>query len=145
MIRKANEGDVRSIVRMGRNFIGTTGYQHHIVANDVQMEVLVRHLIDADNTTLFVADNGDGPIGMIGCTLFNHPVSGELTASEVFWWVEPNYRGIGVDLYNKFHEWAKRHDAVKIQMGAPANTRVGKFYERLGFVEVETLYQKEVR
>lgn len=145
MIRKATMDDMPRLIQMGRHFIGQTGYQRHIAANDIQMQVLAHHLMTNENTTIFAFERDGELIGMLGCMIFDHPVSGEKIASEVFWWVEPESRGVGFDLLRQFEKWAKAKGAAKMQMGAPAGTTVGKFYERLGFLEVETLYQRDVK
>ena len=43
---------------------------------------------------------------MIGLLLFENPITGEPTVSELFWWVEPEARGSGVRLLKRAEQWA---------------------------------------
>jgi GNAT superfamily N-acetyltransferase len=62
-------------------------------------------------------------------------------AFEVVWWVEPEARGDGVRLLRAAEDWAIEQGIGKMQMVAP-NERVGALYERMGYLPVETSYQR---
>ena len=145
MIREATETDLPRCVEMGRHFWRASGYAAIIAENPAQMLAIGERLVSEPNGVLFVADLDGALVGMIGMLIFPHHLSGELTAGELFWWVEPSHRGLGVRLMRRAEVWAVAHGAVAIQMIAPvADASIGRVYERLGYVAIETGYQRRV-
>lgn len=143
MVREATLADVPRIVAMGRRFITETGYAARIPVNPTQMQAFVERLIDGEFATVFVADEGGDVIGMIGAFTYQHPISDEFLASEVFWWVEPERRGSGLRLLRAAERWARAKGAVKLQMIAPT-PEVERIYAALGYDKVETTYAREL-
>ena len=92
--------------------------------------------------TEIVLETGGRVVGMIGLAVLPHFMSGELVASELFWWVEPEARrGTGgVRLLRRAESWARSTQAVRMQMIAPT-AHVAKFYQALGYVPMEVAYQ----
>jgi GNAT superfamily N-acetyltransferase len=78
---------------------------------------------------------------MLGYVLFPHFLSGELVAGEVFWWVEPGFRGEGLKLLRAAETRSRAAGAKYLQMIAP-NDRVAAVYKRLDYSFVEAAYQK---
>jgi hypothetical protein len=78
-----------------------------------------------------------------GCSaafLFEHPITGQLAASELCWWVDPEARGARARCDGRAGEtWARGAGARVFEMIAP-NERVGAFYERLGFERTDIHY-----
>jgi GNAT superfamily N-acetyltransferase len=140
VIRKAIRADIPHLVVMGKHFLHASKYETHIAENPDAMFDLLLRLVDADGGIVFVSGE-DRPQGMIGGHLFQHPISREVMASELFWWVEPEHRGAGMALYRAFEQWAREHGAVKIQMIAP-DERTARAYVALGFDQIETTFQK---
>lgn len=143
MIRPATSDDLPAIVAMGRRFLAETAYQGRIADNPAQMEALAASLIAREDATLLVSEGGGELDGMIGIVGYPHPISGELTVGELFWWTTPEHRGAGVRLLRAAEAWAVAQGAKHMQMVAP-NERVGKFYERVGYAPVETVFQREL-
>ena len=143
MIRHATDADLPAIVAMGRRFLAETAYQGRIGENPQQMETLAATLINRDDATLLVSEGGGELDGMIGIIGFPHPISGELTVGELFWWTTPEHRGAGVRLLRAAEAWAKAQGAKRMQMIAPTE-RVGQFYARVGYEAVETVFQREL-
>jgi GNAT superfamily N-acetyltransferase len=145
-IRRATLEDLPAIVAMAARFRGTTAYAGLVDENLEQLEQLARFLIEFG--VVFVAEKfGRVLVGMLGATLVTHPIGGERIASEVAWWVEPEYRGgtAGVRLLEAAETWATTQGARRFQMIAPtANARVGELYRRRGYCEVETTWQREL-
>lgn len=90
----------------------------------------------------------DGCIaGMFGAAIVPHMFSGELTANEVVWWVDPEYRGgsHALRMLRWFDEWAADRGAKRQQMVAPfGEARLHDVYQRLGYAPLETVYQREL-
>ena len=69
------------------------------------------------------------------------------TATEFFWFVEPYYRGVGLELYKRFERWAKDNGCKQIRMVHLKDLmpeKVGAIYKRLGFTPIEVHYAKEL-
>lgn len=139
-IRQATEQDIPPMVNMGLHFLKGSPYAAHLEENPEQMADLGRKLLVGDNGML-VAERHGVMVGMLGYCIYTHLISGEKTAGEVFWWVEPEHRGDGLRLLARFEAIARAAGAKKLQMIAP-NEQVATVYERLGFGFMESAYQK---
>jgi GNAT superfamily N-acetyltransferase len=126
---------------MGLRFMGTV-YRGK-AADPAAMARTATWLIDEDPGTVFVSDDNGTLTGMIGLFIYNHPISGLATATEMFWWVEPTHRGHGLRLLNLATAWAITHGAHELQMIAPS-PEVAQLYERLGYSLVETSYARNL-
>jgi GNAT superfamily N-acetyltransferase len=144
-IRHADEKDVPALLTMAQSFVSQTKYHGLIALSLTHLETLTRNVLAAPEGQVWIAHKGETPIGMLAMGLFEHPMSGERVASEVVWWVEPDHRGssCGRRLLRAAEDWAKAQRAALLQMVAP-DARVGRFYEALGYVSVETAYQKRL-
>lgn len=141
MIREATAADVGQLVTLGQRFHAETPYAQHLGANPAQMARFAESLIAGDQSVIFVADLGGVLVGMFAMSVYLHPLSGECCASEFFWWVEPEHRGIGVRLLRQAERWAKDRGAVVLQLVAPTKD-VELLYQRLGLTQTEVQYQK---
>jgi len=134
MIRLAKEDDLDRLVQMGLRFRGESSYRTKISANPEKMRETAKILVDKQS--VLISEHG-----MLGFVIYDHFLSGEKTAGEVFWWVDPDHRGEGVRLLRQMERQARQVGAKNLQMIAPTE-RVGQFYERLGYEYVESSYQK---
>jgi RimJ/RimL family protein N-acetyltransferase len=143
VIRTALLADVPRIVEMGRQFLAASPYSQWYADAPEKMRDLAVGLIQQAGSTILVVDDGPQVIGMIGLTVFAHPISGERMATEHFWWMDEAHRGAGVDLLQAAEAWAKRQGATSLQMMAP-NKLVARYYRMAGFEQVETIHQKRI-
>jgi len=125
---------------MGERFLTNSVYAGFPL-NREQMAQTVDLLLTSPIGRIYVAERKGDVVGMIGGLLFRHPITGEATVSELFWWVEPEHRGIGIRLLKRAEQWAEEVGAVRMHMVAPT-TDVGQMYLRLGYSPLETTYQK---
>jgi len=139
MIRLGREADIPRIVEMGLRFHRESSYRKHIAENPEQMKKLACNVV-AEGICLLIEERGD-VCGMICIVLFPHFISGELTAGEVAWWVDPEHRGSGIKLVREAEKRAKEAGAKRLQMIAPT-AQVGAVYERLDYEFVESAYEK---
>src|SRR3954466_1780011 len=114
LIRLATLEDLPRLVEMGKRFRANSNYKDFIPENSAKMIETATKLIELG--TVYVSEQDGKLDGMIGFLLFDHPLSGEKTASEIFWWVEPEARGTGLKLLNTMKRAAKASGAVKMQM-----------------------------
>lgn len=140
MIRKADMRDIPRLIEMGLRFIRETGYSKHVEENPEQMRKTLDVLIPKG--LVLVADE-NGVVGMIGFLAYEHPLSGEKVASELFWWVDPEHRGHGKELMRAAEEAARHAGARKMQMIAPTEG-VEVLYRRMGYTRLEAAYQRSL-
>lgn len=145
IIREGVLTDLPILIEMGHRFLASTIYASFLTDNPAQMAITASHLMTSPDGVIFVAEDArHGVVGMIGMLLFSHFLSGDLTSSEIFWWVEPDQRGsMGVRLFKAAELWSVGHGAAVLQMVAPT-IEVGALYERLGYRAIETAYQRKV-
>lgn len=144
-IRRAVLADLPQIVEMGRRFLHSTPYAELIADNPERMEAMASMLITQEHGLLYVAADSRGElVGMIGMLVFDHHLSGERVAGEVFWWVDPHVRGtLGIRLLRNAEAWAAEQHVNLVQWVAP-NEDVGRIYVRLGYAPVEVAYQRRL-
>jgi GNAT superfamily N-acetyltransferase len=139
LIRAATEQDIPRLVEMGQRFRAETSYSQFLSDNPGKMAELGAKLVSQDG--VLVSQRNDRVVGMLGMILHSHFISGERMAGEVFWYVEPAYRGEGIKLMSETEKRARAAGAQHIQMIAP-NDQVAAVYRRMGYQFVEATYQK---
>ena len=145
-LRSATSADKADLVRMGLQFIAESGYRGLLTPNVECQERVVDVLLEQGGC--WVVEGSDGAVvGMLGIALTPLPVSGELTGVEMFWWLDPQWRGgtTAVRLLELGETWAFANGAVWLQMIQPiGNDRLAEFYRRRGFLALETTWQKRL-
>jgi GNAT superfamily N-acetyltransferase len=138
MIREAVLADIPHLVVTGLHFVRSSDYAGHLDENpDALFDTMFR-LIGSEDAILLVQGE-DKPTGMLGGLIFSHPLSHQTFFSELFWWVEPDYRGNGLALLRMAEEWATERGASHSIMISP-DDRVSRLYETLGYAKLETHY-----
>jgi GNAT superfamily N-acetyltransferase len=140
--REATEADIPRLVEMGRHFLAASSYREHLADNAEKMKETIATFIGNDLRKVIVCENGQGVSGMLAFFVYAHPLSGELLADELVWWVEPEARGAGIELLKRVEAMARSMGATKMQMVTP-DERLGKLYERRGYHKIEVHYLKE--
>lgn len=143
-VREAVIDDVPQLVELGKRFRASSEYRGIVRENPQQMARTAEHLITADVGVVYVSENRGGQlVAMIGLQLFVHPISGDLTAGEAFWWSE--VPGQGFRVFLKAREWAKAQGATKLQMIQPlSKAELGDFYDKLGFKCIEVAWELDL-
>ena len=143
--RHATAADVLQIVEMATEFQHTSEYADHLRATPETLAELIDRLLGSPDATILLALEGDRAVGMLAIGLYTQPMSGERIGSEICWWVSPVWRGsrAALKLLRLGEAWALDQGAVVFQMMAP-NLRVGDFYARLGYLPIETHYQRRL-
>ncbi len=86
-------------------------------------------------------------VGGFGGLFFPDSFSGELHASESFWFLNPEVRGtsIGLKLFNAFEAEAKERGCkaiVMIHLAGLGDVPLDKLYVRKGYAKAEQIYRK---
>lgn len=91
---------------------------------------------------MIMVEHKDGDIvGGVGGVIANFMTSDVKNCIEMFWWVDPEFRGeVGLKLYKEFEAEAKRMGAERLLMAYMQNSdpdRLARFYKSKGFTPWE--------
>lgn len=145
--RPATWNDAPAIRTMAARFLSEDGpYFGRFKASEGAIERLLDRMLKPDQFALVLENGNSAPVGMFGAFVFNHPITGQIVASELCWWVEPEARGsrVAADMPALAIEWARKAGAEWFEMIAP-NERIAKFYEVIGFERTDIHYVKVLR
>ncbi len=98
MIREAVLGDVSDLVELGADFINGSKYKDHSPIDYERTTNTMIALVESDDGKVFVSDQDGRIVGMIGLLATLNIFSNEPTVTEMFWFVDPKFRGSGVRL-----------------------------------------------
>ena len=104
-------------------------------------------LIESGSGVIFGLRDKGVIVGAIGGLVFPDLYSGVLRATEMFWFVRGESRGDGLRLFHALEDWAKMRQCTQIVMVHLSDSmpdRLKGIYERLGFIEMETHFVKEI-
>lgn len=145
-VRKATDADAQRIVEMGKRSLEIGPYKDEIGDNTEVTLRLFKLLLDNPQAEILVLDAGDGQaVGLFAMLLFPHYFSGEKTAQELMWYVEPEHRagGAGLQLLRQAEEMARGTGATRFQLTAPTEA-LGSLYKRCGYHQIEVGYQRKL-
>ena len=144
MIIQATEKEVDQIVTLANEFSKESKFARF------NIDVLIpniKNIVNNNIGVLFLAyDNGE-LIGTICGIKYPDLLSGELTASELFWFVNKRKRGVGINLLNRFEGWAKDQGCKRIVMTYLSDSMpktVKTIYEKRSYEYLESNYIKEL-
>jgi Acetyltransferase (GNAT) family len=145
LIRAATEADLPDIVRLGRQSLIDGPYAGIIKDNPEHAAQLALSVIQGRGGRILLLEIEKRVVGLLGFFIFVHYFTGEPTATEIMWYVEPESRiGIGgLELMWEAEKQAKEMGATWMGFTAP-NEAVGEFYERRKYRKMETTYAKEL-
>ncbi|MCU1301968.1 MAG: hypothetical protein JWQ87_2252 [Candidatus Sulfotelmatobacter sp.] len=141
MIREAVEADIPRLTEMGSRSLREGAYKDLVGDNPEQTGKLAVEVMKKG--IILVAEEKGILTGVLAFILFPHYFSGELTAGEVIWYVEPEYRQsfTALCLLRAAERMARGFGAKRMQFTAPT-AAVGKAYESLRYQQVEVTFQK---
>jgi GNAT superfamily N-acetyltransferase len=139
-IRAATKSDHDEVMRISRKYIYETMLGD---LSDKQIDDVIHALLT--DGILLVAEKEDKIRGIIGGRYVEGFMNGKFT-EEILWYVEPEYRGVGKQLYSSFEEQCKTNGCVGIAMSAYSVNGflkvVERFYLQNGYKEIERKYYK---
>lgn len=143
IVREAREADAARLDELVQHFLAATPYHAAVEVSPEQRGiVLARFLSGGFSGRILVAEREGVVVGLLGLLLFPNLLTGQITASDVLWWVEPTARGCGRLMLEHGEAWARLHGAQVMHIVAWDNPRLEAFYARLGYVKLETVYSK---
>jgi GNAT superfamily N-acetyltransferase len=148
-IREATVADAPAIATLGLHFAAAYGGDY-IAPTREALEGLAAVLVAQPACTILVAqlEETGALVGFIALAAGLNPFDGaHLLVEELAWWVEPDARRagqVGARLLSAAEDWARANGLAVLKMVAPHQSRVARFYERYGYVPVETSYTKRL-
>lgn len=145
-VRPAEDRDIPKIISMGRKFWAQTAFKDIVYCPDSIAES-AREMMA--NGLLLVVEEGEvvGAVGAVMAPLYaNRSV---MIASELYWWIEPEYRdsGAGKLLLRGIEQAAKDRGITVFAMmalEAVEPEKAAAIYQRLGYVPSERTFQKRL-
>lgn len=138
MLRQATIADWDLLFGMCVKFSQTLELSPYI--EPYSLQDLVTSFLTDENKVVFICDE----VGMLAACKVPFLLGTVLTAQEIAWWVEPEYRkqNVGQRLVEAYEEWAKSQGCRIVTMACYANNDLGPFYEKCGYSLNELGYIK---
>ena len=141
MIREATHEDIPDLVRMSRKFVEALGRKPN---NESIIETL-EFLINDKSGIILMQDRHAMIGGLTSEVFFDRD---DIGATELFWWVEEQFRGsgAGIALLNGLESWSRSIGASRLSMMAMESlgADVAGIYKKHGYTKWETAYVKEL-
>ena len=137
MIRPMIAEDIPRLIEMGKDFHREATSYHPFVFSEEKLISLGYQILDDFNFMCLVHEGGEID-GMIAGAIYEQFFSFDLTAAELFLFVDKSRRGavIGKRLVSAFEMWATSRGAREIRVGVSSGItpdRTVGFYEHLGY------------
>ena len=150
MIRRATIEDIPRLQDMGAKFFAASGLDKWFSYDPRSFTNVVENFMADDRAVVLVGDGEMGAAGMAAalaypCWFDNR----HTTAQELFWWVEPDYRGgpMGTKLRRGLESWARDGGCSTMEMGALEGLRVEAvtlLLDRKGYRPKERVFCKRL-
>lgn len=150
MLKLLEEKDLPRVLELGRHFLAASPYSDLRFSEEATEAYLRSCLVNPEERICILSMDGEGnAVGALLAHVSTVPFSTDKVATELAWWVEPEYRNSrrGLELKQAYEFWARKMGATKISM-ALIKTEHGpllhKLYTKNGYYEAETAYVKSV-
>lgn len=145
MMRRATARDFDRCIAFGRAFNIESGYEASVPFDARSFGCTLEALASAG--MLFVADHGDGPVGMagadVGGSIVNHAYK---IGREAFFYIEPAHRkGVGRQVLSALELAAKDYGAAIFDVVAESGKRdeaLARLYRAGGYSPAERTFRK---
>lgn len=149
MLRVATEADAPIIQQMVIDFWNVI--PSDIKINPKKLKDVVHGFFEDPTEKIFIlsCDDNQSPRGLIGGVAQEFLLNRDKVATEIVWWMDPEYRGKdSLKLIDAFEHWAKHIAGCSIvQMslvGSLQRERISKMYARRGYKLAEQSYIKVI-
>lgn len=115
---EAGSQDFELVHQLGLLMHQESSYSKLKFSKDKLLDTFGMYLHD-DNKVVFIAVDGDKPLGLYAGYISEYYFSEELVANDIAWFVVREKRGtrIGLRLLDCFEHWAKERGASEIRIG----------------------------
>lgn len=141
-VRLAELSDIDRVLELGYRFLEEGPYKDQLGKNEDVSRRLTHVLINNPNSRVIVAEVDDRVVGTFAFIFYEHYFSGERTAGEIIWYVEPEYRsqGLALEMLWFAEDLAFKMGALRFQLTAPTKA-VEEIYKKLHYLPIEVSYQ----
>ena len=140
-LRIANIDDLDIVLDLSYKFADSSEYA--TLVDKTKVKGIVENILRSNSTEeiILLYDN----IGLLAGKKLPFTFGIMNMATEVAWFVEPEYRnkGVGKELIEAFQFWAKKTGCFGVIL-ACLDDEVGSFYEKLGYKLYERAYFKRI-
>lgn len=144
-VRKSTLEDLSTLCTLVHKFILYSPYTS--LVNNTTVDTLITSILNTtDNTKVILTyEDTEGIKGFIAGFTTPFIYGSILQASELAWWVEPEYRNssIGDNLLSSFEQWATDAGASIVCMSS-LNDKLDMYYEKNGYKFYEKTYMKQL-
>ncbi|NTS30662.1 GNAT family N-acetyltransferase [Phyllobacterium sp. BT25] len=143
MIRRATMADKFRVLLLAKNFHEASGLP--IPFNPPYASILFDQFLTAPEKICIVLDR-DGVQGVLAAQVGFLPIAPVRAATEVIWWIEPEYRGRdALHMLAAYEAWAEEQGCSFVNMvGLGSDPLPAKFYERRGYIAAERHFMKPI-
>jgi hypothetical protein len=147
-LKIAEHKDEPFVTQMALKFYAESPYRG-IPIDNKKVTNVIEHLMGSDLClVLLLVSDRDEPVGMIAGHVNEMIFSTDRMASEVVWWVDPEYRGTkhSLSLLDGFEYWAFKSGCKYVQMsslGGPKSGVLDRLYSKRKYINTEQAYVKE--
>ena len=145
MSRMLEPHEIEQLIPLAKAFIAESG--EDIPFNAEHFKTTWNQLLEA-KTGFIIKQERDGEIvGALGFLIYQDILSGESKATETFWFVRKEFRGLGLNLLEEFEYTAKNMGVKRIMMAHLKNLmpeKIKNIYLKRGYVEIETQYERAI-
>ena len=142
-IRLAKASDFEDRLELIREFREESLKDYNIEVKPEQLQTVFKQCL----ANTLVVDVDGKVVGTVAGVISTLPQDGSKVYQEIIWYVKKNYRRYGVKLLKGLETFCREKGIKHIIMIAMANLKaekLSKFYKRLGFMEMETHYIKNL-
>lgn len=145
-IQEATLEDLERLTPLCKEFFSKTAFDALTEWDDSQAKEGLTIMIESDTACVFVAKDGDKIIGTISGYVSPIWFSNDIMGQEVFWYVDPEYRGkVGTKLLNALEFNLKEKGATIINMVHLCNGMdLTRFFYKKGYRKSEEAFIKRV-
>ena len=146
MIRPAVISDLTRMERMGERFFEASGLGRWFTFKPRCFSKLMADMMAGNQAVVLVGEGPEGVVSMAAMVSYSCWFDDEhLTAQELFWWVEPFFRGgtMGARLHQGLEDWARKKGCVTMEMGALEELKpdsLEALYQRMGYGPKERIF-----
>jgi len=143
IVRKAGPDDTKVFTAIAEQFVLESPMYKGIAFDHESYEIFLRYVFESDQYLALIYEQDGEVAGAIMGMICSFLYSPELQASDLGFYVKPEYRGkrVAVKLEAAYREWARSKGARKVALGVTTGDKTaGAFYERLGYTYVGSNY-----
>jgi len=140
-----DSSEISKLIPLAMEFIAESG--EDIPFNAEHFKATWETLLASKAGHIIKCEKNGEIVGALGFLVYHDILSGELKASETFWFMKPSYRGSGVKLLEEFEYTAKNMGVKRIMMAHLKNLmpeKIKSVYLSRGYKEIETQYERVI-